>query len=265
MRTKIIYAALGLIAGLVIGFTITNELNRRDIEVLRAQVAQARSGTATAIASENAAAAPPDSSATDDDDAPRLTREEVKTAVARADEKASDVYQQRYLGQMLYLYASQTDDAETLSDAARLLERAHTLDPKNYETLVLLGNALFDLGNKGDAAKFVEARKYYALALKQQSADTNVRTDYGLTFFLARPSEPARAIEEYRKSLQTNPRHEITWQNLVAALIAINKLDEAEDALAQLKNVNAANQIIARLQAQLAQARHAAEIPNADT
>lgn len=264
MLSKFIYAALGLCAGFFLGFVLTNEVNRRETEILRAQLAQSQAAQLTPAKQTQTANLSNSNSSSDNSlndesvaTAPRLSRDEVRAAVAKADSSATDVYQQRYLGQMLYLYAAQTDDTETLKDAARLLERAHKLDSKNYETLVLLGNAYFDLGGKGETESFINARNYYAKALQIKSDDPNVRTDLGLTYFFAKPSDPHRALIEYRKSLLLNPRHEATLQNMTTAFIALKDLDQAAKTLAQLQTINPNNAALASLQAQLANARHA--------
>lgn len=256
MLSKFIYAALGLCAGLFLGFVLTNEANRRETEILRAQLAQAQAAQTSAVPTANAAT-------NNDESAPRLSRDEVRAAVAKADSSPKDVYQQRYLGQMLYLYAAQTDDTETLKDAARLLERAHKLDPSNYETLVLLGNAYFDLGGKSASEidinqNYTTARDYYLKALQIKADDPNVRTDLGLTYFFAKPSDPNRALTEYRKSLILNPRHEATLQNMTTAFIAVKDLEQAAATLARLQTINANNAALPRLQAQLANARNQA-------
>ena len=247
ITSKIKYALLGLLAGLIAGFFVTNEINRQDVDRLRADLAQAKSTTSgDEVVNRNL-------------EPPRLSREEVQAAIARADANPKDVYQQRNLGQALYLYAANADDAATLNEAAGLLRRAHDLDPKNYDTLVLLGNALFDSGKLGEAERFIEARAFYTEALRQRPDDINVRTDLGLTYFFAKPSDPQRATVEYRKSLAINPRHPATLQNLAAALISVSQLDETERTLALLKDIDAANPSLANLQTQLAQARNAAQ------
>ncbi len=251
MQSKILHAALGLVAGLIISFIFTNEVNRRETDRLRAELAQAQSASASknSSASQDETAAPP-----------RLTRAEVQQAVERADANAKDVYQQRNLGQALYLYAAQSNDTATLEDAARLLKRAHELDSENFDTLVLLGNALFDIGTQGDATRFIEARNFYAQALRIKPDDVNVRTDLGLTYFFGKPSDAKQAIIEYRKSLSVNPRHAKTLQNLAAAQISIKRFDEAERTLDDLTAIDNQNPSLPKLQAQLATARNAASM-----
>jgi tetratricopeptide (TPR) repeat protein len=141
----------------------------------------------------------------------------------------------------------------------RLLKRAHEADPKNYETTVLVGNSLFALAQVTDASKFGEARVYYNKALAAKPEDTNVRTLLGMSYFFGQPSEPERAIKEYRKSLAAEPRQEMALQSLAAALIATGALAEAQQRLEELQTVNPENAALSNLRAQLAQAKNAAK------
>jgi tetratricopeptide (TPR) repeat protein len=153
----------------------------------------------------------------------------------------------------LYAYANQTRDPRFLPDAARFLKRAVDANPNDRSALVSLANALFDLGQLGDAARFTEARGYYQKALELDPKDANVRTDLGLTFYFGEPSDPQSAIREYRKSLEIDPRHEQTLQNLATALIKTGNRKEAEKTIESLRSVNPKNVALPDLEALLAQ------------
>ncbi len=148
---------------------------------------------------------------------------------------------------------------ELLPDAVRLLKRAWQSEPKDYDTIVLVGNALFDLGQADDLTRLVEARSFYEKALAVKPGDVNVRTDLGLTYYFAKPSDPQRAISEYRKSLALDARHEMTLQNLSAALITTGAFAEARQRIEELQGVDAANPALPNLRAQLVQAENAAK------
>ncbi len=83
-------------------------------------------------------------------------------------------------------------------------------------------------------------------------ADVDVRTDLGLTYFLTDPPEYDRAVAEFQKSLQGNPKHEKTLQVMAQTLLAQNKVAEAEKFVARLKDTNANNQYLAQLETQIA-------------
>ena len=189
-----------------------------------------------------------------------LTEDELRRSVAKGDANPQDVRLQRELGRNLYLYAINTGQTSILPDAARILRRAHEADPNDYETTVLLGNALFDAAQSGgDPAQLAEARRYYQKALAARPDDADVRTELGLTYFFGRPSEPERAIREYRRALAVEPRHEMTLQSLAAALIATGELAEARQRLDELQALNASNAALPNLRAQLAQSQNAAK------
>jgi tetratricopeptide (TPR) repeat protein len=190
------------------------------------------------------------------------TDEEMRALIAKADASSQDADYQRKVGQGIYMYALGTGKPALLPEAVRLLKRAHEAEPKNYEIIVLVGNSLFALGQSGDASKYDEARIYYNKALAAKPGDTNVLALLGMTYYFGRPSDPQRAIREYRKSLATEPRHEMTLQSLASALIATGAIDEAQQRIDELQTVNAANAALSNLRAQLAQARNAAKENN---
>ncbi|MEJ7713883.1 MAG: tetratricopeptide repeat protein [Pyrinomonadaceae bacterium] len=68
--------------------------------------------------------------------------------------------------------------------------------------------------------------------------DVNVRTDLGLTFVFRKPEKYDRAIAEFRKSLEVNPKHEQTLQNLAFALAQKQDMTEAQAVLKKLEEVN---------------------------
>jgi tetratricopeptide (TPR) repeat protein len=147
-----------------------------------------------------------------------------------------------------------------LPDAARILRRAHEADPKDYNTAVLAGNANFLLArSQNDAARLAEARRLYETALASKPDDVIVRTSLGLTYFYATPSDPRRAIREYRRALEADPRSEVALQSLAAALIEAGELPEAERRLTELEGVSASSPELANLRAQLEQKRNAAK------
>jgi tetratricopeptide (TPR) repeat protein len=246
-KNNILFGIIGLFAGLVISFIFTNAINRRSRDTMRvdivppgAQRADNTRGTSTA----------------NDSSAP-LSEEEIRGAIAKTDARPDDISLQRNFGLLLYRYSVQTQDTRYLPDIARLLKRAYDADPNDHDLTVSLANVLFDMARSSDPANFVEARKYYLKALEMKPDDADVRTDLGLTYYLGQPSDPQRAIAEYRKSLALDPRHEATLQSLASALIAVGNREEAQKRIDELKNVNPSNPALPNLRAQLAQSRNA--------
>jgi tetratricopeptide (TPR) repeat protein len=118
----------------------------------------------------------------------------------------------------------QVDEA-TLSAAVKLAQE----QPENYEAQVALGNMLFD------AERLPEAEKWYTAALRKNPKDVNVRTDLGLTFLLREPAQYDRAIAEFKRSLEVEPTHPQTLQNLTVAYTRKGDIAAAEETLAKLK------------------------------
>ncbi len=253
---KILYALAGLVVGCVIGFLFATSVDRKELETLRGEVARARAGsggqrtgeTQNPSANAQAASMPTDA--------------EMRDLIAKADANQQDTEYQRKVGQGIYMYALSTGKPDLLPEAVRLLKRAHEADPANYETTVLVGNSLFALGQAADVSRYDEARVYYNKALAVKPDDTNVHTLLGMTYYYGRPSDPERAIKEYRKTLAAAPKHEMALQSLASALIATGAIDEAQKRIEELQAVNSANSALSNLRAQLAQSRNAAKENN---
>jgi tetratricopeptide (TPR) repeat protein len=253
---KILYALAGLVAGCVIGFFFATSVDRKELETLRGEVARARASAAGRRTGET-----PNTSA--NDPATNMpTDAEMRDLIAKADANQQDIEYQRKVGQGVYMYALSTGKPDLLPEAVRLLKRAHEADPANYETTVLVGNSLFALGQAADVSKYNEARVYYNKALAAKPDDTNVHTLLGMTYYFGRPSDPERAIREYRKTLAAAPKHEMALQSLASALIATGAIDEAQKRIEELQTVNSANAALSNLRAQLAQTRNAAKENN---
>ncbi len=246
-KNSILISALGLVAGFIIGFMVCNNF-------FYLPNAGAAAPTTT---SANQNDQPPPSA---DPNAQRpLTPDEIKNVIARADAKPDDRQMQKDVAFALYRYATGMKDITILPEVRRLLERANQGNTTDADLMVVLGNVNFDIAHNSDTDDFKKAREYYTKALVLKPNDPNVRTDLGLTYFFDRPSDPAKAIAEYRKSLLIDPKHELTLQNMSSALVAIGSLDEATQRIGELEAVNPQNPSLSDLRAQLAQKRNAAK------
>lgn len=238
MKSNLLILAAGILAGFIIGFLLANSLNGRERALsASAQPANANTTVTTASGTEQK----------------QLSEKEIRDAIQTTDARAADIDLQKRFGLALYSYVNQTRDPRFLPDAARFLRRAVEANPGDRSTTISLANALFDLGQLGDASHFAEARVYYQKALEMNPNDVNVRTDLGLTYYFGTPSDPLSAIREYRKSLAIDPRHEQTLQNLATALVKTGNRKEAEKTIETLRSVNPKNPALADLEALLAQ------------
>jgi tetratricopeptide (TPR) repeat protein len=252
-----IVGALGVVLGFLAGFFLANGINRAEQDKLRAELASARAGAKEGNAGQAQQASAPGGG---DGSFPTLSDEQLGNAVKQADADPSNAELQHKVGQALYFYAWEKDNAQILPEVARILKRAHALDPKNYRTTVIAGDAHFLIATqKGDAATLREARQFYEAALSAKPDDAQVRTNLGRTYFFDKPPNPQRAISEYRRALQADPKQELSLQSLAAALIETGGFEEAARRLDELEKVNPSNEELAGLRGQLEQKRNAAK------
>jgi tetratricopeptide (TPR) repeat protein len=258
-KKVLVVGALGVVLGFIAGFLFTNGINRGEQEKLRAELAAARAAGAPTQGGGAGKSQP--ASAPGGELSRSLTEEQILNAVKKADQSPQDAELQKKVGQGLMLYASETGTASYLSDGARILKRAHDLDPSDYKTTVMAGDAQFLVERQGggDAKLIAEARKLYEAALVAKPDDAIVRTKLGLTYFYDKPPNPQRAIGEYRRALQAEPRQEMSLQSLAAALIEAGELDEAARRLEELEKLNPSNAELPGLRVQLEQKRNAAK------
>lgn len=218
------------------GFMLANSLNRSELNRLQAENESLKKG------------AP----ASGEGDENTLSDEEIRQRIAEADKNPENIEFQKNLGLALYQYAAMKRDVELLKEVSRLLKRAFEAKNEDEEVLTGLGNISFDIGyfNK-DNEKLVEARKYYQQILSKNPENVEIRTFYGLTFFLTDPPEPEKAVIEFEKSLKTDPRNEKTLQAMTEVLISQNKKKEAEAFLDKLAGVNPNNSFLPELRKRL--------------
>lgn len=243
-KTKFLILVIGILAGFIGGFVFANSQNKQQIEELK-----------TKITTSNRTLSPQTETVNSSNQQNlKLSKDEIRGAIAKADDKPTDIELQRKLGMYLYQYAMMERDTSYLQDVERLLKRAAEKSPKDYELTVTLGNVIFDMG-ENEPKNYLLAREWYQKALGIKTGDPNVYADLGRTYYYAKPSEPEKAIAEYRKSLAINPKHELTLQSLSEALIAVKKYDEAQKRIDELKSVNPSNQALTDLEAQLSKAK----------
>ncbi|MEO6724865.1 MAG: tetratricopeptide repeat protein [Blastocatellia bacterium] len=229
-----LYAIIGLLAGLIIGYAGTNYING-DAPISRTNTAA------------NAGALPPDhppasgdSGASGGDSTSNTgggAQGEVMAVIGQARNEPSNFDAQMKAADLFF-------QINRKDGAIEFYERATKIKPNDFDLLVKLGDTTFDL------QRFEDAAKWYEQALKIK-ADTTVRMDLGLTYYLRSPRDLDRAIENFRAALKSDPRHEKTLQNLTRALIDKGEKSAAAESLKQLEQVNSGNPAIADLRSRL--------------
>lgn len=235
-KDNVLFTIIGLLLGVIVGFMFANTVNQRGYE-RRATLAGAAQPQQAGAGSNLPADHPELPSNAVAEQGGRIPPE-IQTTIQRAKDQPSNFEAQMAAGELYYRI-------KRFDEAIEYFTRASQLRPDNYDVLVNLGNVNFD------AEKFDAAEKAYTAALVKKPNDVNVRTDLGLTFVYRKPENYDRAIAEFRRSLEVNPKHEQTLQNITFALVQKQELAEAQKMLERLTEVNPRNTALAGLQAQI--------------
>ena len=227
-KENILYSIVGVLVGFIVGFAFANTANQRGYAAPPASPGQA----------QQTAGLPPDHPPIEGAASAGPNAAAVEAATKFAAEQPNNFEAQVQAADLAYA-------AHRYEEASRFFNAANKLRPAQFDVLVGLGNTNFD------AEKFVEAEKWYAAALRQQPDNVNVRTDLGLTFYFREPRDVERAIKEFRASLERDPRHVQTLQNLTVALTTKGDAEAARATLTQLAALNPQNAALPRLRADI--------------
>ena len=225
-KENILFGVVGLLAGLIIGFMFANSVN------------QGANVTATSAGKPQSNSLPPGHPDVPGGADPAGQSQAMSPAIQAAIDKAKNEpenFDAQLKAAEVYYQIQRFDGA------IEYLTRANKLKPDDYGVIVQMGNANFD------AEKYPEAEKWYAAALAKKADDVNVRTDLGLTFVFREPPNYDRAIQEFRKSLETDPNHIQTLQNLTVAYSKKGDAANAKATLTKLESVDPSNPAIAKL------------------
>jgi tetratricopeptide (TPR) repeat protein len=237
-KDNILFSVIGVLLGVIIGFVFANTVNQRGYT---ARVASAsRTSGQVAQSSELHGNVPDAPSNPVGDQGGGSSEDAAVLQQAQAEPNNFDAQMQA----AAILYQNRRFD-----EAIQLLAHANQLRPDSYEAIVALGNTNFDAG------RYEIAEKWYTAALVKNPKDVNVRTDLGLSFMFREPQDLDRAIKEFRQSLETEPNHEQTLQNMTVALTKKGNLDEADATFKKLSEVNPSNPSLTKLRADLETAR----------
>ena len=238
MNTKALgLSIIAVIISFIGGFLLANALNRKDLDALRAEISQLKSAQSQSV--------------------DETLEEEIRKKIAEADQNPTNFALQKNLAIAIYSYAAVKNDPQLVPEALRLLKRASELNPQDYDTIVTLGNVYLYLGRTNrDNAAIEQSREFYRKALSLKKTDANVQHDLGLTYSFTEPPQAEKAIAEYEKALQMNPKHEKSLENLIRASLSLGKTKEAEDFLNKLRQINPTGEALPELEAQIAQSKN---------
>ena len=221
-KDNILFGIIGLLIGLIVSFIFTNSVN------------QSYGIGSEARQNANLPVGHPDLPADGSTGPGGGSIPEVQAAIEKARSEPDNFDAQMKAAELFY-------QIQRFEGSIEFLARANKLKPTDYGVTVQLGNANFD------SNKYPEAEKWYSEALSKKPDDVNVRTDLGLTFVFREPPNYDRAIQEFKRSLELDPNHVQTLQNLTVAYTKKGDLASAKATLAKLEAVDPSNAAIAKL------------------
>lgn len=225
-KENILFAIVGLLLGLIIGFMFANNVNQKVNSPMQTAVKQ----------NPNMPEGHPDINGMNQPAA--ANTQQAEAAMEKAKLEPDSFEAQVKAAEMNY-------QIEAYDKAVEYLTRANKIKPEDYPTIVNLGNAYFDGGN------YAEAEKWYAAALVKKPEDENVRTDLGLTFIFRDPANYDRAIEEFEAVLAKNINHPQALQNLTVAYTKKGNTAKATETVNKLESVDPTNVSIAKLREEI--------------
>jgi cytochrome c-type biogenesis protein CcmH/NrfG len=89
---------------------------------------------------------------------------------------------------------------------SQALEKEAAEKPGDAEVRTQLGNLYFD------AERYPDAAKWYEASLKLAPANPDVSTDLAVSYYYS--NQVDRALAQFARSLEINPKHTKTWLNL---------------------------------------------------
>ena len=226
-KDNVLFGIVGLLVGLIVGFMFTNSINQS-------------SGVGSQTVRQNATlpAGHPDLQNGADEGQQGGAIPEVQAAIEKARNEPENFDAQMKAAELFY-------QIQRFEGSIEFLTKANKLKPNDYGVAVQLGNANFD------SNKYEEAEKWYTAALAKKPDDVNVRTDLGLTFVFRDSPNYDRAIQEFKRSLEKDPNHIQTLQNLTVAYSKKGDADNAKATLAKLEAIDPNNSAIPKLRESL--------------
>lgn len=223
-NSSVLLSIIGVLLGFAGGFLVANALNRSQINQLLSENGQLKNQQSEPKGNQQSI---------------ELSENEIRSKIDEAEKNPENFTFQKKLGLAFYRYAASKQDAALLAEVATLLDRAHKLNPDDYQVIVSLGNVNFDLGQlKKDSGRNLQAREVYQKALKKNPKDIDVITDFGLTYLLSGNPDVERATVELKKALEQDAKHERALLYMAQAQIELKNSDEGANYLEKLKRVN---------------------------
>ncbi len=120
-------------------------------------------------------------------------------------------------------------------NAIEQFKKAVAENPNDTLALLHLANTLYDVEN------FREAIPYYASYLKVNGTNPDVRVDYAYCLF--RSGDNDKAVEEIKKAIKINPKHQTAFFNLAIIYFTMNQMEEGTTWLQKCIDVDSTSRV----------------------
>ncbi|MDQ3818173.1 MAG: tetratricopeptide repeat protein [Acidobacteriota bacterium] len=240
MSKNILYSIAGVALGFFVGFTIANFGGRQR---LAANLASGPNGPSSArpVDPGQGGQLPPGHPNINDNTAGGMdasTSAQVQEAMDEADRNPQDFTAQIRAAAIFFQLGS-------MDKAELYLNRSLALKPDDPDALTGMGQTKYE---KGD---YASAATYFEKVLAKNPNDPDLHTDLGNTYAKRRPPDLARAIAEYRKAIELDPKNEQALEKLADASLQKGDKATARDTVDKLAAVNPSNPALSSLRSKL--------------
>ncbi len=239
MTKNILYSIAGILLGFFLGFTVANFGGHPRLAVT---TSTANGSSAGPLEPGQGGQLPPGHPNINDNGAgngnPAASSAQAQAAMDEADRNPKDFTAQIRAAAIFFQLGS-------MDKAELYLNRSLALKPDDPDALTGMGQT------KYEQRDYTAAATYFEKVLAQNPADADLRTDLGNTYAKRTPPDYARAIVEYRKALEADPKNEQALEQLASAALLKGDKAAARDAVEKLAGVNPSNPALSSLRSKL--------------
>jgi len=240
MTKNILYSIAGVLLGFFMGFFIANFGGRQRLAE-NMGTASNDSSSARPLDPGQGGQLPPGHPNINDSGAggaDASSSAQAQAAMDEADRNPKDFTAQIRAAAIFFQLGS-------MDKAELYLNRSLALKPDDPDALTGMGQTKYDMGDYATAAT------YFEKVLAKNPNDADLRTDLGNAYAKRQPPDYTRAITEYRKALEIDPKNEQALEKLADASLQKGDKGAARDAVDKLATVNPSNPALSSLRSKL--------------
>lgn len=240
MTKNILYTLAGVALGFYLGFFVANIGGRPHITAGTLSAANG-SSSARPLDPGQGGQLPPGHPNINDNTAGSMdasSSAQAQAAMDEADRNPKDFTAQIRAAAIFFQLGS-------MDKAELYLNRSLALKPDDPDALTGMGQTKYE---KGD---YTAAATYFEKVLAKNPNDADLHADLGNTYAKRQPPDLARAIAEYRKALEIDPKNEQALEKLADASLQKGDKATARDSVDKLAAVNPSNPALASLRSKL--------------